>query len=147
MTDKLTSEQRRENMRAIRARDTGPELLIRSSLHALGYRFRLCRRDLPGVPDIVFPARKKVIFVHGCFWHQHPDCRDAAMPKSRTDFWSLKLSRNIQRDKEQQESLIALGWHVFVAWECEAASPSLIRSVIRFLGPTSFEARKNERYS
>ncbi|HLY41911.1 MAG TPA: very short patch repair endonuclease [Terracidiphilus sp.] len=140
MTDKLTSEKRSENMRAIRARDTRPELQIRSSLHALGYRFKLCRRDLPGAPDIVFAARKKVIFVHGCFWHQHPDCREATMPKSRTDFWGSKLSRNVQRDKEQQEALIALGWHVFVAWECELASPSLIRSIVRFLGPTSFEA-------
>ena len=100
MTDKLSSEMRSANMRAIRGQDTKPEILVRLAAHSMGYRFRLHRRDLPGKPDFVFPRKQKVIFVHGCFWHQHAGCRDGRIPQSNTGYWRPKFARNKKRDTE-----------------------------------------------
>lgn len=135
MTDRLSPAQRSAQMSRIRSTDTQPELVVRRLLHRIGYRYRLHVAALPGRPDLVFHARKKVIFVHGCFWHRHSGCPDATLPKSRTHFWSKKLRRNVKRDEEQRSTLVALGWNVFVVWECELADPSLARRLTDFLGP------------
>jgi DNA mismatch endonuclease (patch repair protein) len=115
----LVSARRSRNMARVRGKDTKPEMVVRRMLHALGYRFRLHRSDLPGCPDIVFPSRRKVIFVHGCFWHQHRGCPKAKLPKTRRLFWETKLSRNKIRDGLQIKELNANGWDVLVVWECQ----------------------------
>src|ERR1700685_3144781 len=112
MPDNLTSAQRSRAMRAVRTKGTAPELIVRSLLHRLGYRFRLHRKDLPGSPDIVFPSRRAAVFVHGCFWHRHPGCRAASTPKTRADFWSAKFATNIERDQHVAEALHRQGWFV-----------------------------------
>jgi DNA mismatch endonuclease (patch repair protein) len=109
---------RSENMRRIRSKDMLPELAVRSMVHRMGYRFRLHRKDLPGKPDLVFVARRKVIFVHGCFWHAH-DCKTAHRPKSNADYWGPKLKRNQARDERNLVALVAQGWKPLVIWECE----------------------------
>jgi len=106
-------------MSRIRGVDTKPELLVRSLLHRMGYRFRLHRRDLPGRPDIVLPKYRAVVFVHGCFWHRHRGCRYAYVPKSRKDFWKRKFARNVERDREVRHLLRKAGWKILVVWECE----------------------------
>jgi DNA mismatch endonuclease (patch repair protein) len=120
--DKLTPERRSWNMSRIRSSNTKPELIVRSLLHHMGYRFRLHRKDLPGTPDIVLPRHKAVIFVHGCFWHRHKDCKYAYTPKSRIDFWQAKFAANVERDKRAVQELTALGWRVFTLWECDIKS-------------------------
>jgi DNA mismatch endonuclease, patch repair protein len=133
--DKLSAERRSANMRQIRSKDTSPELLLRRLIHGLGYRFRVHRKDLPGKPDIVFPARRKVIFVHGCFWHQHTECREGRMPNSRLEYWGSKLRRNQERDALAQSSLRQQGWQCLVVWECELKdSTAALKRVRRFLG-------------
>ena len=112
-------EVRRAVMRANKGKNTKPETVVRRMLHAMGYRFRLHRRDLPGTPDIVFPRRRKVVQVHGCFWHQHEGCRRATLPATRTEFWLPKLALNKRRDAETEARLCALGWDVATVWECE----------------------------
>jgi DNA mismatch endonuclease (patch repair protein) len=125
---------RSENMRAIRSRDTLPEIAVRSLVHKLGYRFRLHRQDLPGKPDLAFPARCKVIFVHGCFWHSHA-CKTGLIPKSNRDFWLPKLRRNKARDKENIDALKQLGWDALVIWQCELKDSRAVGiRVRRFLG-------------
>ena len=119
MSDVLTTEQRRRCMAAIRGRDTKPEMIVRSLVHRAGYRFRLHRKDLPGRPDLVFPGRRKVVFVHGCFWHQHPRCRYATRPATRPKFWSAKLDGNRTRDHRVIRELKQIGWDVLVIWECQ----------------------------
>jgi DNA mismatch endonuclease, patch repair protein len=109
---------RSANMRAIRSKDMLPELAVRSLVHRMGYRFRLHRSDLPGKPDLVFPSRRKVVFVHGCFWHSH-GCKIAHLPKSNKDYWEPKLKRNRARDLQNVEILKADGWRVLVIWECK----------------------------
>jgi DNA mismatch endonuclease (patch repair protein) len=132
--DKLTPQRRSDNMRAIRSKDTSPEVALRSLVHRLGYRFRLHRKDLPGRPDLVFPGRRKVIFAHGCFWHQHPGCREGRIPGSRLDYWEPKLKRNQIRDAANIAQLEAQGWKVLVVWECELKdAASLGRVLKRFL--------------
>jgi DNA mismatch endonuclease, patch repair protein len=116
--DKVSREQRSRNMSRVRQKNTQPELLLRSTLHRLGYRFRLSTPRLPGRPDIIFPGRKKVIFVHGCFWHGHT-CRRGQVPSSNQDFWLPKLARNKARDAEAVNALQELGWSVKIVWECE----------------------------
>jgi DNA mismatch endonuclease (patch repair protein) len=106
-------------MRRITAKNTEPEMVVRRLLHSLGYRYRLHAKDLPGKPDIVFLRRKKVIFVHGCFWHQHEGCRGGRAPATRQGYWAPKLHRNIERDAENMSKLLAMGWDVCVVWECE----------------------------
>jgi DNA mismatch endonuclease, patch repair protein len=117
--DTLTKAERSERMSRIRNKDTKPEMVVRRLLHALGYRFRLHRSDLPGKPDIVFPSRRKVVFVHGCFWHRHEGCRNNRTPKSRLDFWVPKLDANRQRDLQNQAKLTQMGWRHLVVWECD----------------------------
>lgn len=118
MVDKISPSRRSANMRAIRSSDTKPELLVRRLVHHCGYRFRLHRKDLPGKPDLVFPGRKAVIFVHGCFWHVH-GCPSVRVPKSNVDYWNPKLERNRERDQQSYSSLEKLGWKVLIVWECE----------------------------
>lgn len=132
----IVSPARRSTMMAgIRGRDTKPEFAVRRMAHRLGYRYRLHRRDLPGSPDLVFPARRKVIFVHGCFWHRHPGCRFAYNPKSNTAFWQAKFDRNVGRDAAAQEKLAGLGWDALTIWECETANAEHLRNTLqRFLG-------------
>ena len=125
---------RSDNMRAIRGKDTSPEIAGRRLVHRLGYRFRLHWKDLPGKPDLVFPARRKVIFVHGCFWHCHA-CKTGLTPKSNRDFWLPKLRRNKARDSENTEALTRLGWNALVIWQCELKDIADVRlRVKRFLG-------------
>jgi DNA mismatch endonuclease (patch repair protein) len=123
MTDVLTTEQRRLNMSRIRGKDTKPELLVRRGLHALGFRFRLHRKDLSGRPDLVFPARRAVIFVHGCFWHGHA-CPMCKMPATRTEFWQAKIAGNRDRDERAVSALAVAGWRVLVVWECALRGPA-----------------------
>lgn len=108
-------------MSRVRGKDTGPEMIVRRLVHALGYRYRLHKKDLPGHPDLVFASRRKAIFVHGCFWHRHADsaCKLARLPKSRQDFWVPKLEANAARDIKNQAKLREMGWDVLVIWECE----------------------------
>lgn len=119
--DRVSPKVRSATMRAIRSKGTKPELAVRHLVYAMGYRYRLHRHDLPGRPDMTFPGRRKIIFVHGCFWHQHPDpdCKLAHRPRSNLDYWEPKLQRNQERDSEHQARLRALGWGALVIWECE----------------------------
>jgi DNA mismatch endonuclease (patch repair protein) len=134
MADTLTPNQRRRCMAAVRGRDTKPELIVRSLAHRMGYRFRLHRKDLPGKPDLVFPRHRKVIFVHGCFWHQHPGCRFATRPATRREFWAEKLEGNRQRDRRVQRELRRQGWEVLILWECQTRNPQILeRRLRRFL--------------
>ena len=136
MTDILTPSQRSELMSRIRGVDTRPELLVRRRLHALGYRFRVHARGLPGRPDLVFTRRRAVVFVHGCFWHRH-GCRRTYVPKSRRQFWQDKFAQNQARDERNRTLLLRDGWRVFVAWECEIDSDEmLLPRLVAFLGPT-----------
>jgi DNA mismatch endonuclease (patch repair protein) len=134
--DSLSCEKRSWNMSRIRSKDTKPEKMVRSMLHRMGYRFRLHDKKLPGTPDIVLPRYRTVIFVHGCFWHRHENCKYAYTPKSREDFWQRKFSENIERDKRNQTDLIGQGWNVVIIWECqlndlEQLSQFLISSIQR----------------
>lgn len=128
--DPLTPSQRSERMSRIRNVDTKPEMAIRCLIHGMGYRYRLHARDLPGHPDLVFRSRKKVVFVHGCFWHQH-GCRQYRQPRSRLSFWETKLARNKARDAEVLRELEELGWRVLVIWECQMKNSDLLRSRIK----------------
>lgn len=129
--DSLPPAARSENMSRIRSRDTQPELRVRRALHAMGYRFRLHRRDLPGRPDIVLPKYRTVVFVHGCFWHRHPGCPNAAEPKTRAEFWRRKFEANVARDAKARAELERAGWKVVVIWECETENPETLDRVIR----------------
>ncbi|MGH6779374.1 MAG: very short patch repair endonuclease [Bradyrhizobium sp.] len=129
----LVDPKRSAMMARIGSRDTAPELSVRRSLHRLGYRFRLHRRDLPGRPDITLPRHRTVVFVHGCFWHRHPNCRYAYTPKSRTEFWIRKFEQNVARDERVQRELKARGWNVITIWECETFDADRLESRIRGL--------------
>ena len=120
------SEQRSRNMSAIKSKNTKPEIAVRKLLHSMGYRFRLHRKDLPGSPDIVLPKYKTVIFVHGCFWHRHENCKYASNPKTRREFWEKKFKENIERDKKTQEKLKNLGWKTNIVWECEVKNREIL---------------------
>lgn len=134
--DSLTHARRSANMSRIRSKDTKPEMLVRRLLHALGYRYRLHRRDLPGAPDLVFPSRQKVILVHGCFWHQHKGCIDGRLPKSHEDYWLPKLRRNVERDRRNIAKLQRRGWKVMKLWECEILKGKTMQErLINFLDP------------
>ena len=132
--DRISEEHRSWNMSRIRSKNTSPERKLRSLLHALGYRFRLHRRDLPGQPDIVLPRFRAVVFVHGCYWHRHRNCRYAYTPKTRVEFWRSKFDENVERDRQALRSLRELGWRVLVVWECEIPDEkALTRRLRRFL--------------
>ena len=122
---------RSDIMRAVKRSHTAPEIVVRQALHALGLRFRLHRRDLPGSPDIVLPKFRTVVFVHGCFWHRHPDCRYATTPKSRQEYWLPKFEANVERDARKEAQLRELGWRVLVMWECETKSLEALEARLR----------------
>lgn len=122
MTDFLTPAERSDRMSRIRGKDTQPELALRKVLHRLGLRYRLHGAGLPGKPDLVFPRYRTVVFVHGCFWHRHDGCNIATTPKSNTPFWLEKFKKNVTRDARVATQLEALGWRVFIVWECELGS-------------------------
>jgi DNA mismatch endonuclease Vsr len=134
--DTLTAVQRSERMALIRSKNTKPELIVRRFLHRLGYRYRLHRRDLPGAPDLVFASRRKVVFVHGCFWHSHDGCRIAHRPESRSAYWAEKFERNKARDLKNVQALQEAGWNVVTVWECETKDLSALEQrLAAFLGP------------
>lgn len=118
-TDSLSKEHRSWNMAQIKSKNTKPEIAVRKLLHRCGFRFRLHKKELPGKPDIVLPKWRVVIFVHGCFWHRHPNCKYAYLPKSNQDFWKNKFVDTVRRDQRNQNTLKALGWRTIVIWECE----------------------------
>lgn len=130
--DRLTPERRSALMSRVRGKDTKPEMAVRRMAHAMGLRFRLYRRDLPGCPDLVFPKYRTAIFVHGCFWHRHPGCGKASVPGTNTTFWTAKFERNIERDCENRFDLERLGWTVGVIWECQTKNPDVICEFLRY---------------
>jgi DNA mismatch endonuclease (patch repair protein) len=131
--DTLTPAERSARMAKVRGRDSKPEMLVRRLVHGMGFRYRLHDRRLPGSPDLVFPRLRKAIFVHGCFWHRHPDshCKLARMPKSRLDFWRPKLQGNRKRDLRHQAELEALGWRFLVVWECQMRDKEQLQNMLR----------------
>ena len=136
MADKLTAEHRSWNMSRIRGKNTKPEREVRSILHCMGYRFTVNgpkNKSLPGRPDIVMPKYRTVIFVHGCFWHRHKGCKDASLPKTRTEWWLNKLDGNVSRDCRNQSALRKAGWRVQTVWECETQSPDILTQRLRRL--------------
>ena len=136
MTDNLAPADRSRCMSRIRSRNMKPELMVRSLVHRMGYRFRLHRRDLPGAPDLVLPRHKSVIFVNGCFWHWHPDteCPIAGLPKSNLAYWRPKLERTRERDRQHKVGLTDLGWHVLTIWECNLRElDDVAESIRKFL--------------
>jgi DNA mismatch endonuclease (patch repair protein) len=126
--DIIDKDARSRLMGRIRSKDTKPEMVVRRVAHRLGYRFRLHRRDLPGSPDLVFSSRRKVVFVHGCYWHRHAGCRYCYSPKSNVDFWEAKFAANQARDQKALEDLRSQGWDTLVIWECEAKDSNLVAS-------------------
>jgi DNA mismatch endonuclease (patch repair protein) len=136
MTDSLSREERSKRMGLVRSTGTKPEMIVRRLVHSLGYRYRLHDKTLPGKPDLVFKSRRKVIFVHGCFWHRHGEgCTLTRLPKSRLDFWRNKLEGNRRRDLEKQETLRSLGWDFLILWECGLKDQNALSGRIReFLG-------------
>lgn len=137
MADSLTPEERSRLMGLVRGRDTSPERAVRKLATSLGYRYRLQGKKLPGKPDLVFPSLKKVVFVHGCFWHRHNCRRGRSMPATRVKFWTEKFERNVERDKQVRRALRKAGWSVLVLWECRLTPKYLERSaerLKRFLG-------------
>lgn len=149
MPDVLTPEQRSRNMRAIKSGDTTPELTVRRVLHALGCRFRLHRRDLPGSPDIVMPGRRVAVFVHGCFWHRHRCRYGCVEPTTRPEFWRAKFAANVARDHRALRALRREGWRVLVVWECQTRDVEHVRARLKkFLAasdstrPSRFPAKK-----
>ena len=134
MTDVHTQEQRSRNMAAIRNRDTKPELVVRSLLHSMRYRFRLHSKKLPGHPDIVLRKYNTVIFVHGCFWHCHECKQGSVIPKTRPDFWAAKRNGTVERDKKNIAALQETGWQVIVIWECQTLAAELLQSTLASYG-------------
>lgn len=131
--DTFSRSQRSEIMRRVRSKDTGPEMMVRSMVYRLGFRYRLHSEKLPGHPDLVFPNRRKVVFVHGCFWHKH-SCLAATLPKSNKRYWKAKQERNAKRDRRHARSLRREGWKVLVVWECERSNPERMQKrLFRFL--------------
>lgn len=132
--DILTTDHRSRVMSRIKGKNTQPEMVVRRLIHAMGYRFRLHRQDLPGSPDVVLPGRKKAIFVHGCFWHRHTGCKYAYVPKSNVDFWMKKFDANVRRDNSTMAALESLNWDVLIVWECQTRDPQHLSCVLqRFL--------------
>jgi len=129
--DTLTPAQRSERMSRVRSKDTKPEMVIRRLVHKMGFRYQLHVRGLPGNPDLVFPSRGKIIFVHGCFWHRHGTCKFTRWPKSRLEFWKPKLEQNRQRDQFIRKQLRKEGWRVLVLWECQLKRADALASRIR----------------
>lgn len=118
-------------MAAVKGKNTAPEIRVRQMLHKMGYRFRLHRKDLPGNPDIVLPRHRLCIFVHGCFWHQHPGCKRATIPENNQEFWITKFQETSQRDHKAEKELVQQGWNVYVIWECETKDEQLLKNLIQ----------------
>lgn len=137
----VISPLRSRIMRSITKKNTRPEIAVRRALHAMRLRFRLHRSDLPGTPDIVLPRHKIAVLVHGCFWHQHPGCRHAKLPRSRPEYWLPKLARNIERDGQAKAALQADGWRVLIVWECETKSAASLQRRLRPVSSWSRRAR------
>lgn len=133
MVDSVTPALRSEIMSRVRSKDTRPEMMVRRMLHKAGYRYRLHAAHLPGKPDLVFVGRKKVIFIHGCFWHMHESCAMARIPKSRVEFWTAKLISNRNRDTRNVAELRQAGWEVLTIWECELGRSDLLTRMRLFL--------------
>ena len=133
--DETPSEATRQRMSRVGSKDTKPEMTVRRTAHALGYRYRLHAKDLPGSPDLVFRSRKKAVFVHGCYWHRHPGCKRASTPSTRREYWQAKFDRNVARDAAAEAALREAGWDVLVVWECETKDPDALADRLRrFLG-------------
>lgn len=133
--DNVSPEERSRRMRLVRGKDTKPELEVRKLVFGMGYRYRLHAKKLPGSPDLVFAGRRKVVFVHGCFWHGHEGCKGGRLPKSNLDFWGAKLERNKARDAENQQAIRELGWDSLVVWQCELKDAEALAAKLRgFLG-------------
>ena len=130
MVDTISPEHRSWNMSRIKGKNTKPELIVRSHLHKMGFRFRLHRKDLPGKPDIVLPKYRTVIFVHGCFWHRHKSCKYSYNPKSRKKFWREKFEGNVERDKRNRKELSSLDWRSVVVWECQTNHSGKLQKLI-----------------
>lgn len=141
MTDVVDSATRSRMMSGIRGKNTKPEVVVRKFLHNSGLRYRLHCRDLPGKPDLVLPKYRSVVFVHGCFWHRHPNCRYAATPKKNAAFWKTKLDSNVARDSKVLAELALLGWHCKVVWECEISDAALARLVEEIRNEFSEESK------
>ena len=140
--DPPPSPERSALMARISSKDTKPEMAVRRLLHALGYRYRLHRRDLPGAPDVAFPGRNKAIFVHGCFWHRHEGCRRTTTPATRKSYWEDKFQRNVLRDRKNLTDLRDMKWDCLVVWECETTdAPALARRLVSFLSGPEGAAR------
>lgn len=126
--DRISEQRRSWNMSRIKSRNTLPEKAVRSMIHSLGYRFRLHCPKLPGKPDITLPRLKTVVFVHGCYWHRHPECKLAYTPKTHQEFWDKKFSNNVKRDKYIEKEIKNIGWMVLTVWECELADKEKLKS-------------------
>ncbi|HEY3374646.1 MAG TPA: very short patch repair endonuclease [Candidatus Aquicultor sp.] len=134
MPDVFDKEKRSWIMSRVTGKDTKPEMVVRRAVHGLGYRYRLHGKNLPGHPDLVLTRHKKIVFVHGCFWHGHEGCKRSKRPSSNTQFWNEKIDKTMRRDIKVEEELKALGWNVLVVWECETKNPEeLMRKLERFL--------------
>jgi len=140
MTDIWSKEKRSVVMSKIRSKNTKPEIILRKYLHKRGFRFRIHKKDLPGKPDIVMPKYRIAIFVHGCFWHYHADCREGRLPNTNSSFWTDKLLKNISRDQEHQQKLQELGWKVLVIWECELETALKNDTMDNFIGKIKFNS-------
>lgn len=133
-SDHVVTDDVSRRMKSVKRRDTAPEMIVRRALFHAGYRYRIHRSDLPGEPDIVFPSRRKIIFVHGCFWHGHAGCGRASLPRTRVDYWSDRVRQNQVRDARVTSSLESLGWTVYVVWECQTKRPiALMERLTEFL--------------
>ena len=141
MVDRISKDRRSRNMSKIRGKNTRPEICVRSALHQMGYRFRLHRKDLPGKPDIVLAKHKVAIMVHGCFWHQHKNCRNATMPKSRVEFWKEKFQKNAARDRQVEQQLKELDWEINTVWECQTKNSESLNVLLK----SFFSSRENRK--
>ena len=130
MADDRSPAMRSQNMSRIRSRDTSPELRVRSLIHRAGYRYRLHVKEMPGKPDIVMSRYRTVIFVNGCFWHRHPNCRYASTPKTNVDYWQRKFERNVARDRTAHDELARDGWKILVIWECQTRDKKSLATLI-----------------
>lgn len=131
LADTLSPSERSERMSRVRGKDSAPEMKLRRLVHGMGFRYRLHVRELPGKPDLVFPSKRAVIFMHGCFWHRHEACKLARLPKSKLDFWRTKLEANKERDLLHKRQLRELGWRVLVVWECEMSNIQQVATRVR----------------
>ena len=144
MPDQFTVKERSWIMSRVHGKDTRPELVVRSLIHRMGYRFRLHRKDLPGKPDIVLPRHRCVVFVHGCFWHRHKGCKRASTPESNVEYWEGKFRRNVERDRKHRKDLRRMGWRVVIVWECELRDQD--RLAVRLLREIPGRKKKSVRY-